>query len=76
MDLGGPSVYQGGAKVENKHFSAVFKIASLIFGGGASMSIGPPSLARALIVMLVLHRIEDIYHQTCLKFCHCDTHTY
>ena len=39
VDLGGPSVYQGGPKDEIKHKATAFKKVNLLIGG-PSMSIG------------------------------------
>ena len=42
VDLGGPSVYQGGPKFEINHKSHCFQKSKLVDWGGPSMSIGGP----------------------------------
>ena len=55
VDLGGPSVYQGGLKFEIKHKSHCFQKSKLVEGGGRGP--GPP-LAPALVRTFSIMRVK------------------
>ena len=59
VDLGGPSVYQGGPKCEIKHKATVFKRVNLLIGGAKHVDWGASPLAPALNVPKAEHQLGD-----------------
>ena len=60
VDLGGPSVYQGGPKFEIKHKSRCLQKSKLVNWGGQALGTGPDYKALPSIIISIIKFMKNI----------------